>query len=74
MSSESLRIKVNGDVRLVKPGTTLDGLVRELALTPERLAIERNRVVVRRADWPDTLLCEGDAIEIVHFVGGGILM
>jgi thiamine biosynthesis protein ThiS len=66
-----LRIEVNGEGLEVEPGATLDDLVRQLALVPERLALERNREVVRRADWPQTNLNEGDRIEIVHFVGGG---
>ena len=67
----SLLIKVNGEEREVNAGVTLAELVAQLALVPERLAIERNREVVRRADWPRTQLSEGDRIEIVHFVGGG---
>ena len=66
-----MRIEVNGESREVEPDTTLDELVQQLALVPTRLAIERNREVVRRADWPHTILTEGDRIEIVHFVGGG---
>jgi thiamine biosynthesis protein ThiS len=66
-----LRIEVNGESREVEPGTTLGELVNQLALAPTRLAIERNREVVRRIDWPQTKLSEGDRIEIVHFVGGG---
>jgi thiamine biosynthesis protein ThiS len=66
-----LRIEVNGEAREVEQGATLDDLVRQLALAPERLALERNREVVRRADWPLITLAEGDRIEIVHFVGGG---
>jgi thiamine biosynthesis protein ThiS len=46
-------------------------LIEELGLTPERLAIEVNRRIIRRADWPSTTLAEGDKVEIVHFVGGG---
>ncbi|HEX7998472.1 MAG TPA: sulfur carrier protein ThiS [Pyrinomonadaceae bacterium] len=66
-----MRIEVNGESREVEQGTTLAELVNQLALVPARLAIERNREVVRRADWPQTELSEGDRIEIVHFVGGG---
>ena len=66
-----MRIEVNGESREVEQGTTLAELVQQLALVPARLAIERNREVVRRADWPQTELSEGDRIEIVHFVGGG---
>lgn len=50
---------------------TLNDLVSELSLAPERLAIELNREVVRRAAWPETEMREGDTVEIVHFVGGG---
>jgi len=67
-----LLIQVNGEQRNVPDSLTLAGLVRHLSLAPERLAIELNHRVVRRADWPDTALKEGDRVEIVHFVGGGM--
>jgi thiamine biosynthesis protein ThiS len=66
-----LRVQVNGEVRELPEKITLDELVRELSLAPERLAIELNREVVRRAAWPETEMREGDTVEIVHFVGGG---
>jgi thiamine biosynthesis protein ThiS len=66
-----VRVQVNGEIRELPEGTTLGELVRELSLAPERLAIELNREVVRRAAWPETEIREGDAVEIVHFVGGG---
>ncbi|HWT02845.1 MAG TPA: sulfur carrier protein ThiS [Pyrinomonadaceae bacterium] len=65
-------IQVNGEQRDVPDSVTLAGLVRHLSLAPERLAIELNQRVVRRPDWPETTLKEGDRVEIVHFVGGGI--
>ena len=52
-------------------GATLSTLIAQLALAPERVAVELNRDVVRRADWPATQLSHGDRVEIVHFVGGG---
>jgi thiamine biosynthesis protein ThiS len=66
-----LRVQVNGEVREVPEKITLGELVRELSLAPERLAVELNREVVRRAAWPETEIREGDQVEIVHFVGGG---
>ena len=66
-----MQIKVNGEAVEVPESATLDQLVKQLVLAPERLAIELNREVVRRADWPRALLSEGDRVEIVHFVGGG---
>jgi len=35
------------------------------------VAIERNRDILPRAQWQETLVCFGDTYEIVHFVGGG---
>jgi thiamine biosynthesis protein ThiS len=66
-----LFVEVNGESRDVPNYITLAELVNHLALSPERLAIELNRKVVRRADWQQTGLKEGDRVEIVHFVGGG---
>jgi thiamine biosynthesis protein ThiS len=66
-----VRIKLNGETKEVGEGTTLLGLIEELSLAPERLAVELNREVVRRADWPSAVLSEDDRVEIVHFVGGG---
>ncbi|HEX9917582.1 MAG TPA: sulfur carrier protein ThiS [Pyrinomonadaceae bacterium] len=71
MKRSILRIQVNGEFRELPDDLTLDALVRQLALAPERLAIELNREVVRRARWSETWLKDGDQVEIVHFVGGG---
>lgn len=65
-------VLVNGESRDVPDSITLAEFVEQLALAPERLAIELNLQVVRRAHWPQTTLTEGDRVEIVHFVGGGI--
>jgi sulfur carrier protein len=66
-----LQVEINGERREIDEHSTLKQLVERLSLAPERLAIELNHSVVRRADWPHTTLREGDHIEIVHFVGGG---
>ena len=66
-----VRIELNGEAKELGEGTTLLGLVEQLSLAPERLAVELNREVVRRSDWPAVVLSEGDRVEIVHFVGGG---
>jgi sulfur carrier protein len=66
-----LRILVNDELLDVPNDLSLQELVGRLTLPAERLAIELNRQVVRRADWSQTELREEDRIEIVHFVGGG---
>ena len=68
---KELRIQVNGEIRSVADQSTLGDLVTELSLPPARIAVELNGTVVRREQWPETLLAEGDRLEIVHFVGGG---
>jgi thiamine biosynthesis protein ThiS len=66
-----VKIVLNGEEREVPAGATLDDLLTRLAVAPERIAIELNREVVRRAHWRETALAEGDRVEVVHFVGGG---
>jgi thiamine biosynthesis protein ThiS len=64
-------ILLNGEPRTVTAGTTLAALLGELGLDPTTVAIERNREIVPRSDYADTQLAEGDALEVVTFVGGG---
>ena len=66
-----MRINLNGEAKEVDDGTTLQRLVEQLALAADRLAVELNYEVVRRAEWPRVTLAEGDRVEVVHFVGGG---
>jgi thiamine biosynthesis protein ThiS len=66
-----VKIVVNGEEREVAAGATLGELIDWLSLAPERIAVEVNREVVRRARWRETVLAEGDRVEVVHFVGGG---
>jgi thiamine biosynthesis protein ThiS len=66
-----LRLYVNGESHEF-PGTiSLAELIAKLELPANRIAVELNRSVVRRADWSSTPLRDEDRIEIVHFVGGG---
>ncbi len=63
-------VTVNGEKRDLPEGTTLRALVEQLKLTPEKVAIELNRRLVRSEKY-DTPLKAGDEVEIVTFVGGG---
>lgn len=66
-----MRIQINGERREVNEALPLSQLIDLLNLKPEQVAIELNRLVVRRGQWGTTLLREADQVEIVHFVGGG---
>ena len=64
-------LKVNGEMREVPEGLTLSGLLAQMKLETERVAVEVNAQVVRRALHAEHRLSAGDQVEIVTFVGGG---
>jgi thiamine biosynthesis protein ThiS len=66
-----MEVVVNGDPLAVAPGATVASLLRELSLPASRVAVERNREIVRKAEFEAVALSPGDRIEIVTFVGGG---
>ena len=65
-----LTLTVNGETRRTS-AATLFALVEELGLKPEKVAVERNGVIVPRSTLAEAPLADGDVLEIVHFVGGG---
>ena len=71
MSSPQISITVNGEAHQVAEDTTVAELIAELGLADRRVAIERNRQVVPRAEHATARLSAGDRLEIVTFVGGG---
>ncbi len=66
-----MRLTINGEERQVEPRTTVKQLLAGLGLQDTIVAVERNEEVVPRARHENTELCEGDRVEVVHFVGGG---
>ena len=69
--SVNIDVVINGETRSVAPGTTVATLIAELGLGDRRVAVERNRDVVPRAQHTTTVLAAGDRLELVTFVGGG---
>lgn len=65
-----MKIKVNGEDREVADGTTVAQLIEQHKLTPQKVAIELNRRLIRSEKY-DAALSAGDEVEIVTFVGGG---
>ena len=66
-----MKIRVNGEEREIADGLSLARLLEELQIRAGRVVVELNRSIVSREAHGLTLLKEGDALEIVHFVGGG---
>jgi thiazole synthase len=67
----TISIEVNGEHRRIRQGMTLADLANELGLAPEKVAVERNLLVVPRSTLAQVVVEDGDVLEIVHFVGGG---
>jgi thiamine biosynthesis protein ThiS len=68
--NSNVEVVVNGQPRAVAPGTLLE-LLGQLGLDPRTVVVEHNRRIVRRPALGEVRLAPGDAIELVHFVGGG---
>jgi sulfur carrier protein len=66
-----VQIRVNGEPCDVETGTTVAGLLEQLAMQPRYLAVERNFELVPRRRHAECLLHDGDELEIVTLVGGG---
>jgi sulfur carrier protein len=66
-----MTIVLNGEPRtLARPASVL-ALLSDLAIDPRVVAVEVNRLVVKRARYAETMIEEGAEVEIVSFVGGG---
>jgi thiamine biosynthesis protein ThiS len=68
-----MKIQINGQDRDCSAALSLTGLLVELSLKTDRVAVELNQRIVAREEWANTTLQEGDRLEIVHFVGGGTM-
>lgn len=66
-----MRVKINGNDVSVGVEKTLEELILEKGLHPERIVVEHNLRIVPREEWPKTALNNNDTVEIVSFVGGG---
>ena len=66
-----MQIIVNGESKEFAPPLDVAGLLSALGLEPRKIAIERNLAIVPKSAYGQTVLEDGDRIEIVQFVGGG---
>ena len=69
-----LQLRINGELRSILDDanpTALDRVLTALSVRKELIAVALNDMIVPRTLWEQTLVSEGDRVEIVHFVGGG---
>ena len=66
-----MTIQLNGAQHEVPDPLSVSRLLETLEIDPRRVAVEHNRLVVRKAAYASTVVSEGDEVEVVNFVGGG---
>lgn len=71
MPGKDRTVAINGQNRPIVAGTTVSRLLRELHLAEDRVAVELDGEILKRANWSATEPADGARLEIVHFVGGG---
>ena len=70
-AAEVVAVTLNGEPFSLASPASVGDLIRRLGLDEDAVAVERNREIVSRPAWSETVLLAGDTIEVVHFVGGG---
>ena len=68
---DRIDVTVNGESRTLRAGTTVAELLTALDLHPRMVVVEHNRDILDRGRYAATEIADGDALELVHFVGGG---
>ena len=66
-----MQVTINGEGRDLPAPMSIDQLLKDLGLDPQKIAVERNLEIVPRSLYPETTVTAGDRLEIVKFVGGG---
>jgi len=66
-----IQLSVNGQAQHLELGGNVARLLEALELSGKRVAVEKNGEIVPRSRYADTVLTDGDALEIVVAVGGG---
>ena len=66
-----MKLKLNGTDTELNDGLTVTGLLEILKIDTGRVAVEVNLKIVKKCDYENHALNDGDAVEIVNFVGGG---
>lgn len=66
-----MRISVNGEEADARGAQSVAELIDRYKMPPQSVLIEHNGVALRRREWPERTLAEGDRIEIIRVVAGG---
>ncbi len=68
-----MNIKLNGDKKEVPDNITVLGLLEILGIQHQRVAVELNEAIVKKDTYGTTMISDGDELEVVSFMGGGMI-
>ena len=66
-----MKITINGEPRIIERAANIAELIAELGLPAPATLVEHNGLALRRGEWKERALAEGDRIELVRIVAGG---
>ncbi|MBI5097735.1 MAG: sulfur carrier protein ThiS [Nitrospirae bacterium] len=66
-----MKLKINGTETEIQDSLTVSGLLETLQIEPGSVAVEVNMQIIKKCDFQDHVLKNGDSVEVVNFVGGG---
>jgi len=64
-------LTLNGEKTDIQDTLTVEGLLNHLEIEPARVAVEVNLNIIKKNDFQNCVLKDGDKVEVVNFVGGG---
>lgn len=68
---KEIQIQLNGEARTIPGELSVEELLRSFDLQPRMIVVEHNGEILRRERYAEVRVGSGDALELVHFVGGG---
>jgi sulfur carrier protein len=71
LSVKSMDVRLNGETKQFPDGITVLGLLEQLQIQHQRVAVELNEMIVKKEKYGSTVIRNGDALEVVSFMGGG---
>ena len=66
-----MNIQVNGEIQTLQDGLTVSDLLHTLEIHSDQVAVELNLKILERGDFANSVLHDGDTVEILSFIGGG---
>lgn len=66
-----IKINLNGKIQEIAEKSSIEDLIKSLELDIKKIAIEKNLEIIFPDQYQNEILCDGDNIEMIHFIGGG---